>query len=135
MDDSGGAYISLAEGEVRDSVSLDELEDAGRIAALESLEQALLLTATDVARAVALAQLAALLGAAALTAVRLIGRRRWRHRRYAIAPYRTDDATPEQVLALFQDAGFAVIDLGDLAAGGAMQQIHHPLAGVNLIRL
>jgi predicted dinucleotide-binding enzyme len=39
------------------------------------------------------------------------------------------------VLTLFQDAGFAVIDLGDLATGGAMQQIHHPLAGVNLIRL
>jgi hypothetical protein len=28
-----------------------------------------------------------------------------------------------------------VIALGDLATGGAMQQIHHPLAGVNLIRL
>jgi predicted dinucleotide-binding enzyme len=40
-----------------------------------------------------------------------------------------------QVVALFQDAGFAAIDLGDLATGGAMQQIHHPLAGVNLIRL
>jgi 8-hydroxy-5-deazaflavin:NADPH oxidoreductase len=39
------------------------------------------------------------------------------------------------VAALFQDAGFATIDLGDLATGGAMQQIHHPLAGVNLIRL
>jgi predicted dinucleotide-binding enzyme len=39
------------------------------------------------------------------------------------------------VVALFQDAGFAAIDLGDLASGGAMQQIHHPLAGVNLIRL
>jgi 8-hydroxy-5-deazaflavin:NADPH oxidoreductase len=39
------------------------------------------------------------------------------------------------VAALFQDAGFATIDLGDLAKGGAMQQIHHPLAGVNLIRL
>jgi len=39
------------------------------------------------------------------------------------------------VVALFQDAGFAAIDLGDLAAGGAMQEIHHPLAGVNLIRL
>ena len=37
--------------------------------------------------------------------------------------------------ALFQDAGFAAIDLGDLATGGEMQQIHHPLAGVNLIRL
>ncbi|HET8874352.1 MAG TPA: NAD(P)-binding domain-containing protein [Gaiellaceae bacterium] len=39
------------------------------------------------------------------------------------------------VVALFQDAGFAAIDLGDLATGGAMQQIHQPLAGVNLIRL
>ena len=46
---------------------------------------------------------AGLLVAAALTAVRMIGRRRWRYRRYAIAPYRTDDASPEQVLALFQD--------------------------------
>ena len=72
-------------------------------AALESLEQALLLTVADVARVAALALLAGLLVAAALTAVRLIGRRRWRYRRYAIAPYRTDDATPEQVLALFQD--------------------------------
>jgi hypothetical protein len=35
--DSGGAYIELSDGEVRDSVALDELEDAGRIAALESL--------------------------------------------------------------------------------------------------
>jgi predicted dinucleotide-binding enzyme len=39
------------------------------------------------------------------------------------------------VAALFQDAGFAAVDLGDLATGGALQQIHHPLAGVNLIRL
>jgi predicted dinucleotide-binding enzyme len=39
------------------------------------------------------------------------------------------------VVALFQDAGFAAIDLGDLPTGGAMQQIHHPLAGANLIRL
>jgi predicted dinucleotide-binding enzyme len=46
----------------------------------------------------------------------------------------SDDAKAA-VLSLFQDAGFAVIDLGDLATGGAMQQIHHPLAGVNLIRL
>ncbi len=37
MDDSGGAYISLAAGEVRDSVPLDELEDASRIPALDSL--------------------------------------------------------------------------------------------------
>ena len=40
-----------------------------------------------------------------------------------------------EVVALFQDAGFAVIDLGDLVTGGEMQQIHHPLASVNLIRL
>ena len=47
-----------------------------------------------------------------------------------------DDAgTKAKVVALFQDAGFAPIDLGDLATGGALQQIHHPLAGVNLIRL
>jgi hypothetical protein len=72
-------------------------------AALESLKQALLLTAADVARVAALGVLAGLLVAVALAPVRLIGRRRWRYRRYAIAPYRTDDATPEQVLALFQD--------------------------------
>jgi 8-hydroxy-5-deazaflavin:NADPH oxidoreductase len=47
-----------------------------------------------------------------------------------------DDAGAKaQVVALFQDAGFAALDLGGLATGGAMQQIHHPLAGVNLIRL
>ena len=47
-----------------------------------------------------------------------------------------DDATAKtEAVALFQDAGFATIDLGDLATGGAMQQIHHPLAGVNLIQL
>ena len=46
-----------------------------------------------------------------------------------------DDADAKvDVAALFEDAGFAVIDLGDLATGGAMQQIHHPLAGVNLVR-
>jgi predicted dinucleotide-binding enzyme len=39
------------------------------------------------------------------------------------------------VVALFQDAGFAAIDLGELATGGSMQQIHHPLASVNLIQL
>src|SRR3954467_7673300 len=72
-------------------------------AALESLEQALLLTVADVARVAALALAAGLLVAAALTAARLVGRRHWSYRRYAIAPYRTDDATPEQVLALFQD--------------------------------
>jgi 8-hydroxy-5-deazaflavin:NADPH oxidoreductase len=47
-----------------------------------------------------------------------------------------DDADAKAVVvALFRDAGFATIDLGDLAIGGGMQQIHHPLAGVNLIRL
>jgi 8-hydroxy-5-deazaflavin:NADPH oxidoreductase len=46
-----------------------------------------------------------------------------------------DTDAKAEVVALFQDAGFAAIDLGDLAIGGAMQQIHHPLSGVNLIRL
>jgi 8-hydroxy-5-deazaflavin:NADPH oxidoreductase len=47
-----------------------------------------------------------------------------------------DDADAKaKVVALFEDAGFAAIDLGDLATGGELQQIHHPLAGVNLIRL
>ncbi|MCW3056406.1 MAG: oxidoreductase [Solirubrobacterales bacterium] len=36
---------------------------------------------------------------------------------------------------LFEEAGFFVIDLGDLVTGGRMQQIRGPLAGVNLIRL
>jgi predicted dinucleotide-binding enzyme len=47
-----------------------------------------------------------------------------------------DDAHAKaEVVALFEEAGFAPIDLGDLATGGEMQQIHHPLAGLNLIRL
>jgi len=47
-----------------------------------------------------------------------------------------DDADAKSTVAsLFEDAGFATIDLGDLATGGLMQQIHHPLAGLNLIRL
>jgi hypothetical protein len=37
VEDSGRAYVKLAEGEVRDSVQLDELEDASRIVALESM--------------------------------------------------------------------------------------------------
>ena len=40
-----------------------------------------------------------------------------------------------EVRTLFEDAGFSVIDLGDLVTGGRMQQIRAPLAGVNLIRL
>jgi 8-hydroxy-5-deazaflavin:NADPH oxidoreductase len=39
------------------------------------------------------------------------------------------------VTTLFQDAGFFPVDLGSLATGGELQQIHHPLAGLNLIRL
>ena len=46
-----------------------------------------------------------------------------------------DTDAKADVVALFQDAGFAAIDLGDLATGGTMQQIHHPLAGLNLIRV
>src|SRR4051794_17889058 len=72
-------------------------------AALASLKQALLLTGADVARVLALVLVGVLLLGFVLTAVRLVGRRRWRYRRYAIAPYRTDDASTEQVVALFQD--------------------------------
>jgi predicted dinucleotide-binding enzyme len=39
------------------------------------------------------------------------------------------------VIALFEDAGFVAIDLGDLVTGGVMQQVRGPLAGVNLIQL
>jgi len=47
-----------------------------------------------------------------------------------------DDADAKSaVIALFEDAGFVAIDLGDLIRGGGMQQIRGPLAGVNLIRL
>jgi len=47
-----------------------------------------------------------------------------------------DDAEAKSaVTALFEDAGFAAIDLGGLATGGAMQQVGGPLAGVNLIQL
>ena len=37
LDDSGGAYLALSDGEIRESVSLDELEQAGEIPALEAL--------------------------------------------------------------------------------------------------
>jgi predicted dinucleotide-binding enzyme len=40
-----------------------------------------------------------------------------------------------EVSALFQDAGFFTIDLGDLITGGVMQQIGATLSGANLIRL
>jgi len=40
-----------------------------------------------------------------------------------------------EVVALFEDAGFFVVDLGGLGEGGRMQQVGAPLAGHNLIRL
>jgi 8-hydroxy-5-deazaflavin:NADPH oxidoreductase len=47
-----------------------------------------------------------------------------------------DDAGAKaEVAALFAEAGFSAIDLGGLSEGGAMQQVHGPLAGVDLIRL
>jgi 8-hydroxy-5-deazaflavin:NADPH oxidoreductase len=47
-----------------------------------------------------------------------------------------DDAEAKsEVSRLFEDAGFSVIDLGDLVTGGRLQQVRAPLAGVNLIRL
>jgi 8-hydroxy-5-deazaflavin:NADPH oxidoreductase len=47
-----------------------------------------------------------------------------------------DDAyAKSEVAALFEDAGFFVVDLGGLREGGLMQQVGAPLAGQNLIRL
>lgn len=46
-----------------------------------------------------------------------------------------DGEAKSEVSALFDDAGFAVIDLGGLVNGGAMQQVGGPLAGLNLIKL
>lgn len=47
-----------------------------------------------------------------------------------------DDAEAKsEVVALFEAAGFFVIDLGGLREGGPMQQVGAPLAGQNLIRL
>jgi 8-hydroxy-5-deazaflavin:NADPH oxidoreductase len=40
-----------------------------------------------------------------------------------------------EVVALFEKAGFFVVDLGGLREGGRMQQVRAPLAGHNLIRL
>jgi predicted dinucleotide-binding enzyme len=39
------------------------------------------------------------------------------------------------VEALFEDAGFIPIDLGDLETGGSLQQVGGPLSGQNLVRL
>ena len=47
-----------------------------------------------------------------------------------------DDADAKsEVGALFDAAGFFIIDLGGLREGGQMQQVGGPLAGHNLIRL
>jgi predicted dinucleotide-binding enzyme len=47
-----------------------------------------------------------------------------------------DDADAKsEVVALFEDAGFFVVDLGGLREGGRMQQVSAPLAGQNLIHL
>jgi hypothetical protein len=47
-----------------------------------------------------------------------------------------DDAEAKsEVVALFENAGFFVVDLGGLREGGQMQQVGAPLAGHNLIRL
>jgi 8-hydroxy-5-deazaflavin:NADPH oxidoreductase len=47
-----------------------------------------------------------------------------------------DDAQAKsEVVALFEDAGFFVVDLGGLREGGQMQQVGAPLAGHNLVRL
>jgi 8-hydroxy-5-deazaflavin:NADPH oxidoreductase len=46
-----------------------------------------------------------------------------------------DPAAKAAVVELFDDAGFFTIDLGDLVAGGSMQQFGGPLSGQNLVRL
>jgi predicted dinucleotide-binding enzyme/ketosteroid isomerase-like protein len=46
-----------------------------------------------------------------------------------------DTDAKSEVVALFDAAGFSPIDLGGLSAGGTMQQVGGPLAGVNLIRV
>ena len=47
-----------------------------------------------------------------------------------------DDAEAKsEVDALFEDAGFFVVDLGGLREGARMQQVGAPLAGHNMVRL
>jgi len=46
-----------------------------------------------------------------------------------------DSVAKSEVITLFQEAGFFVVDLGDLRSGGRMQQVGGPLSGVNLVRL
>jgi 8-hydroxy-5-deazaflavin:NADPH oxidoreductase len=48
----------------------------------------------------------------------------------------SDDADAKSAIrALFEDAGFFVVELGGLRDGGQMHQLGGPLAGQNLIRL
>jgi 8-hydroxy-5-deazaflavin:NADPH oxidoreductase len=46
-----------------------------------------------------------------------------------------DSDAKSEVIALFGDAGFFVVDLGELATGSRMQQVGAPLAGLNFVRL
>jgi|SRR5689334_2371184 8-hydroxy-5-deazaflavin:NADPH oxidoreductase len=46
-----------------------------------------------------------------------------------------DGDAKSEVAALFEEAGFFVVDLGGLREGARMQQVRAPLAGHNLIRL
>jgi 8-hydroxy-5-deazaflavin:NADPH oxidoreductase len=46
-----------------------------------------------------------------------------------------DGDAKSDVSAIFEAAGFFVIDLGGLSSGGELQQVGGPLSGVNLIRL
>ena len=46
-----------------------------------------------------------------------------------------DAGAKSEVAELFENAGFSAVDLGDLATGGALQQVGGPLSGLNLIRL
>ena len=46
-----------------------------------------------------------------------------------------DGDAKSEVVALFEQAGFFVVDLGGLREGGRMQQVGAPLSGHNLIRL
>ena len=54
--------------------------------------------------------------------------------RVIFCPVTTPRPSPRPC-ALFEDAGFFVVDLGGLREGGQMQQVGAPLAGHNLIRL
>ncbi len=46
-----------------------------------------------------------------------------------------DISANDAVASLFHDAGFFVIDIGDLVEGGCLQQAGGPLAGHNLVRI